>query len=276
MMCQFCGASDFSGPLEILSTVTEKKVFYYSCKECASICQDPVPGEKELEEYYNNYKHIKSEMNPGYLEDKGLTSFFSERDKTLKEIGFDPELIKESHNAELGCANGFFLHYLHSRGASKITGVDISRDLLDRIALKQASLIRGDLTTLREKSVDNLFLFNVAEHVRSITTLMEQICFCLKDEGKLVIEVPLAGFIASSFKKKWRFLMPDEHLHIPSLKGLRLLLARYNLVITGSTRFGSGYTAGMINGFFKSIFDTSAKVFGYGDRGAFLCEFVKN
>ncbi|OHD81242.1 MAG: hypothetical protein A2355_03485 [Spirochaetes bacterium RIFOXYB1_FULL_32_8] len=101
---------------------------------------------------------------------------------------------------------------------------------------------------------------------------MENSIRITKPDSSIIIEVPLSGFVQNFFGAKWRFFMPDEHIQIPSKKGLIMLLKRYNLKVTGYTRFGSGFTSGMIHPFFKRIFDYSAKKIKCGDRGTFLIQ----
>ena len=67
--------------------------------------------------------------------------------------------------------------------------------------------------------------------------------------------------------------MPDEHLHIPSIKGLMMLFNNYGLKVIGQIRFGSGYTSGAIPDFFKKRLDKFVKMLSFGDRGAFLFVF---
>lgn len=271
--CDFCGSESFKNrPLKVYSQISKKSVSYYRCKECASLRQFPLPDEKTITDYYESYKEIKSEMNPGYLEQSQLAPFFKERDMTLAEIGFDTSAIKEQANVEVGCANGHFLRYLKSKEGSEVTGIDISQSLLDSIVIDDVKLLAGDLSLVEADSIGNLFLFNVLEHFRELHKEMALVESRLKKDGNLIVEVPLAGLVSNFFSARWRFLMPDEHLHIPSIKGLKMLLAAYGFKIIGATRFGSGFTTGMINNGLKRALDRLAKQHSFGDRGAFLCK----
>lgn len=272
--CDFCGGESFKKPLTVYSQITKKSVNYYKCRGCSSLHQFPLPDSRAITDYYESYKEIKEEMNPGYLEQAQLLPFFNERDMTLGEIGFDNSTIGECSNVEVGCANGHFLRYLKSKEGREITGIDISTSLLESIALDDVNLIAGDLSLVEENSIGNLFLFNVLEHFRELHKEMALVKSRLKEDGNLIIEVPLAGVVSSLFAGSWRFLMPDEHLHIPSLKGLKMILAEYGFKIVGATRFGSGFTTGMIHNGVKRLFDRLAKQGSLGDRGAFLCKRV--
>lgn len=270
LTCPFCLNNKFSHPMKIKSKISNKECFYYKCKSCHSIIQYPLPDVNELINYYENYYKIKQILNPGYLEEKNRNNLFKERDLTLNEIGFDKRNFLDKVNVEIGVANGDFLRYMLENGAKKIIGIDISRTLLNNIKLNNIKLIHGDLSLLPEKSIDNLFLFNVLEHMTDINKTFTLLLSRIKDDSKIIIEIPLAGIISSFFNKKWRFLMPDEHLNIPSLKGFKILVKRYNFKIVGLTRFGSGFTTGMINFKIKKIFDFVAKKLKIGDRGTFL------
>ena len=211
-------------------------------------------------------------MNPGYLNQQGYNALKNERNMTLKEIGFDSKTIPNKTNIELGCANGHFLRYLVEMNSKETIGIDISDELLNSIDLNGVTLINGSLDDIKTSSCDTLFLFNVLEHIPDIQSLMENSIRITKPDSSIIIEVPLSGFVQNFFGAKWRFFMPDEHIQIPSKKGLIMLLKRYNLKVTGYTRFGSGFTSGMIHPFFKRIFDYSAKKIKCGDRGTFLIQ----
>ncbi|OHD15369.1 MAG: hypothetical protein A2Y34_08145 [Spirochaetes bacterium GWC1_27_15] len=269
MTCTFCN-SDKNKKLAVYSEILKKEVFYYKCKKCNSINQYPIPTNEEIKNYYESYIEIKGNMNPGYLSKEQLTPFFNERDKTLSEIGFDLSIIKEKVNVELGCANGHFLQYLKNKEAKTIIGVDISENLVNLIKIPDIKFLIGDLSIFDSNSIDNLYLFNILEHIPHLENTFKQITRITKNDSNIIIEIPITGIISSFFAKKWRFLMPDEHLHLPSLKGLKNILKKYDLKIVGTTRFGSGFTSGMIHPFFKNRLDYLAKKLKFGDRGAFL------
>ncbi len=272
MICGFCGSNNFkTKQFDIQSKILDKVVSYYTCSKCGSIIQHPYPSKSELEEYYNNYISIKTEMNPGYLTEHDLSPFFIERHKTLSEIGFNlSDLQNNRVSVELGCANGNFLKFIHSNGGVHITGVDISKQLTEEIDRSVFNVLIGSLDMLEDDSVDNLFAFNVLEHYESVESVVVNACRILRLDGNFVVEVPLAGTVSKYFGDKWRFLMPDEHLNIPSLAGLNTLMNNNGFYLTGITRFGSGLTTGMTFPLLKKTLDSYAKTLKFGDRGAFL------
>lgn len=272
MKCTFCKNEYFSKPIKVYSSILKYSINYYKCKNCRSIIQFPLPDNNSLKKYYESYMKIKKEMNPGYLTTHNKSLLFNERSKTLKEIGFDINRFKKTINVEIGCANGHFLEYMKNNGAENIIGIDISKDLLDSIQIDGIKKINGTINDLNDINIDNIFLFNILEHSPDVNELIRSICKKLKKSGQLIIEIPISGFISSLFKNNWRFLMPNEHLHIPSIKGMRILLNSYSLSIKSITRFGSGFTSGTIPRSIKYLFDSTTKFLGFGDRGALLCE----
>ncbi len=276
IQCNYCNSTKYKKHYHIQSSLNSKIVSYYKCKRCGSIMQYPLPDENTIKEYYDNYKEIKKNMNPGYLDQQGYNALKNERNMTLREIGFNTKAISNRTNIELGCANGHFLRYLVEMNSKETIGIDISDELLNSIHLDGVTLINGSLADIKTSSCDTLFLFNVLEHIPDIQSLMENIVRIVKHDSSIIIEVPLSGLVQNFFGAKWRFFMPDEHIQIPSKKGLIILLKRFNLKVTGYTRFGSGFTSGMINPFLKRILDFSAKKTKCGDRGTFFIQPEKN
>ncbi|MBN1616937.1 MAG: methyltransferase domain-containing protein [Spirochaetales bacterium] len=273
MACPFCTSARSALVHTASSPTGLGAVCYYRCRSCASIYQHPLPSPEGLCAYYERYLDVKARMNPGYLDPASVLSVRRERSLTFREIGFDPGRIACGTNAELGCANGLFLRYLVEEGSLRTIGLDLSESLLSAIVLSGVRILHGGLELLDEKSVDNLYLFNVAEHALDIEALFYQASRVLAQEGCVVLELPLSGLVSRFFGQKWRFLMPDEHLAIPSMKGLRILLRKTGFTIRGQTRFGSGWTSGSIYRPIKRLCDFAAKHLGFGDRGCFLLEY---
>lgn len=292
-LCPYCGGRKEHFFCRLSSEINRRTVNYYICKKCNAIIQFPYPDKKILSEYYEAYFEIKQKLNAGYLTENQYSSFKSERDKTFAELGFNKERIKNGVNVELGCANGFFLRYLEEYGGMNVLGIDTSRSLLkaaqqqlnaqiiseellydmhkifcdnENIQLVCASSLNG----IAENSVDNLYMFHLMEHSAEPDIVMKQAAYVLKKDGMFVLEVPVSGIISFFFHDKWRFLMPDEHLNIPSVCSVDILAKHYGFSIISTIRFGSGITAGTAPRLIKKIADKSAKTFRFGDRAAFL------
>lgn len=292
-LCPYCGGGKARFFCNVSSKINRRNVNYYVCKKCNAVIQFPYPDKKIVSEYYETYFEIKQKLNAGYLTENQYDSLKNERDKTFAELGFDKKRIKNRLNVELGCANGFFLRYLEESGAVHILGIDTSRSLLETAQQQlEAQIISEDLlhdmnnifcssehirlvcasslNGIAQNSVDNLYMFHLMEHSEEPNILMRQAAYILKKDGIFVLEVPVSGAVSSFFHDKWRFLMPDEHLNIPSVRSVKILAKQYCFSIRSMIRFGSGITAGTAPRMIKKIADTSAKAFRFGDRAAFL------
>ncbi|MCX7948485.1 MAG: class I SAM-dependent methyltransferase [Treponemataceae bacterium] len=270
MRCPFCLEPALRERYTKKSLLTGEIIYYYRCSACGSYRQVPYPTQDVLDAYYQQYPEIKEILNAGYLDPQGYAVLQKERDMTLQELRFPLERIKNHTNAELGCANGMFLHYLYEKGGRDIIGLDISTPLLEQIPPGKYRIYKGGLEQLPSDSVDNLFLFHILEHLSDMESCFFHLRRVLKEEGLVVLEVPVAGWISERQGEGWRFFMADEHLNIPTYQGLRHFLKRQNIRILHTTRFGSGHTRGSISPLKKAFFDWAAKTFNYGDRIALL------
>ncbi|MCX7656474.1 MAG: class I SAM-dependent methyltransferase [Treponemataceae bacterium] len=270
MRCPFCLEPALRERYKKKSLLTAEVTYYYQCRVCGSYRQVPYPTKDILDAYYQQYPEFKEILNAGYLDPQRYTMLQKERDMTLRELHFPLERIKNHTNAEFGCANGLFLQYLYERGGRDIIGLDISTPLLEQIPPGKYRIYKGGLEQLPANSVDNLFLFNILEHLPDIESCFFQVRRVLKQKGLLILEVPIAGWISEHHGESWRFFMADEHLNIPTYRGLRYFLKRQGFRILHTTRFGSGHTQGSISRNKKALLDWAAKTFRYGDRIALL------
>lgn len=292
-LCPYCAGTKARFFCGLSSKINQREVNYYVCKKCSAVIQLPYPDKKILDEYYDSYFEIKQKLNAGYLTENQYGSLKNERDKTLAELGFDKARIKNGVNVELGCANGLFLRYLAENGGTNILGIDTSLPLLktaqrqlnariisENKLRKADNVFVGDenirlacassLNEIAQNSVDNLYMFHLMEHSAEPDALMKQAACVLKKDGIFILEVPVSGVISSVFHDKWRFLMPDEHLNIPSVRSVKKLAKQYGFSIKSMTRFGSGITSGTAPRLIKRFADKAAKALKFGDRAAFL------
>ncbi len=209
-------------------------------------------------------------MNPGYLDESSYAALSRERTLTLSEIGFPLSRVALGRNVELGCANGLFVRFLAEAGSASTVGLDVSESLLSLArrlpGVGAARFARGSLSELPDASCDNLFMFNVLEHSPDVPGLVADAARVLSRGGFAVVETPVSGVVARAFGASWRHLMPDEHLAVPSARALYALCAESGLRRLGSTRFGSGLTAGAAPRALKRALDALAKRLAFGDR----------
>lgn len=270
-LCPYChGDFKFKKKYKVVSKITGKRVNYYPCRKCGSFVQYPYPDPATIKNYYESYYEIKQKINNGYLKKDRYDSLKKERDQTFEELGFSKEQIASGVNLEFGCANGLFLRYLKENGSQTTIGIDISDQLLSSIDLSDVLLLNQPLSEVKSDFVDHFYLFHVLEHLRDPEEFLGHLVRVCRKEANILLEVPICGWVSFFFGKHWRFLIPDEHLNIPSMRGLRCLLERHGLAVVKMTRFGSGLTSGEAPAWIKKRLDFFIKKVRVGDRAAFL------
>ena len=88
-----------------------------------------------------------------------------------------------------------------------------------------ADLNDTEISSLLDEKFDVIFGVSILEHILHPETLMQAI-LKLSHKGTIVyVAAPDATSIASKIlKRKWPYFLPGEHLNIPSLKGLQLMI----------------------------------------------------
>ena len=147
---------------------------------------------------------------------------------------------------DVGCGNGRFLLLMRKAGW-EVRGVEP-----DPVAAGIAQQENGIHVTVRalddaelpDESFDAVTLNHVIEHVHDPVRLLSQCRRVLKPHGKVVIVTPnIESRGHETFGSCWRGLEPPRHLHLFSLRALRLCCERAGLriqVLRTSARSGRG------------------------------------
>ncbi len=104
--------------------------------------------------------------------------------------------------ADIGCASGIFLEYLHEKGFKHLYGIDPNPDSISfmREKLPHAhlyALYLKDFLRQEHKVFDFVFLLDVLEHVEDDAAFLAEVKHVLKDTSKLVISVPALQWLWS-------------------------------------------------------------------------------
>jgi 2-polyprenyl-3-methyl-5-hydroxy-6-metoxy-1,4-benzoquinol methylase len=237
--------------------------FYARCESCNLLHLDPIPGEAELEDYYQRYRDVKDAEGGGYLTPGHLLTYRHEKELTFRDLGFDLRSLKSKKVLEVGCANGPFLTLAKDMGA-EILGIDISADLVQE-AVRSGLNCRVARVEQVEGEFDVICLWDVIEHVTTPHDFLGQIRRLSCNGTNLFVQTPRYGRIAELYADSWRYLMPIEHVILYSLESLTNLLGEYGFRRRGWVSFGSGNTAGSVSAAVKRAFDGLAKETGHGD-----------
>lgn len=124
--------------------------------------------------------------------------------------------INPGHSVlDVGCALGGFLDFLHSRGFSKLAGVDSTRTYVDQARQKNRYAIEiGSAESLpfNDRTFDAVVMEQVLEHLSNPVHAFQEARRVLKDGGIFCIGVPDAARYANCFFFDFYWLLLREHI----------------------------------------------------------------
>lgn len=105
---------------------------------------------------------------------------------------------KEAFILDVGCGNGEFLFWLKEKKYSNYTGIDISKEQIDRAKELGVNATLGDLNSFfkNKKNVfDCIIARDVIEHLdkNELLSFLDNCFSSLKQNGSLIIQAPNAG-----------------------------------------------------------------------------------
>lgn len=216
--CNLCGNTDLVKVLDKQQTtvwigiLTDKKfpAKLLQCRNCGHIQQ---PLDKELADFLNEV--YQSENAQASTQVGGSNWGKKRAEKVLQQI----DLQNVNSAMEIGCANGYLLKCLQSKGVSNLVGVEPSiKEDIKGIRFVKA-FVNQELD-LNEK-FDLIYSVAVFEHIKDINGVMKFVRNHLNKEGKLLIVVP-------AFQRRVETgdpgLFMHEHLHYFTLTSLNFLL----------------------------------------------------
>ncbi|MHB8347816.1 MAG: class I SAM-dependent methyltransferase [Acidiferrobacterales bacterium] len=155
---------------------------------------------KELFDHYQTYYEAKR------LADQPL-----ERVQTLR-LDRLPRWIdripRDAHILDAGCATGYLLSLLHAYGYTRLSGVDVSAQLIDAARCRlpeQVSVHLADihdfLAQAADGSFDVILFHHVLEHIPRTHTiaLLREFRRCLSPGGYLSVKVPNALSLGAGY-----------------------------------------------------------------------------
>lgn len=203
---------------------------FFECLDCGSGLTLPPPSDEELQSLYNCFEGGMIPFIQDIRKKNPLVRWYEQC------IGRAVSLLNISNPNDflwwdVGAGNGEVSAMMSEKFPSS-RGVAI--DFHQRPdGLKPLNNIRWEEINLNNpemligEKVDLVLLITVLEHVLFPDALIGRLIQKIKKGGVLYITVPDFGSIASKvLQKKWPYILPGEHLFIPSKKGMMLMLSR--------------------------------------------------
>jgi SAM-dependent methyltransferase len=196
--CLVCGsgrAARLFRASDRLYRTTAKEFDVVRCGDCGLLRLDPQPPADELRRYYPaNYWFSPGETMASRLEEAYRRLVLRDHvrfvEGALRQAGANSGPL-----LDVGCGGGLFLGMLRERGF-RVVGLDLSREAAQVAWERQhAPALCGTLddAPFGPRSFAAITMFHVLEHLPDPRRFLRAAHQLLRDEGRLVIQVPNAA-----------------------------------------------------------------------------------
>lgn len=239
--CKICGNSSNNKEYvvrEMMLGLRDEFVYVY-CNNCDSLQIKEIPNN--LDRYYPNeqyYSYTQQSFMRSFLETirtkysfscKGLIftilDYYLLNDSALVSIGkLNPP--KTWRILDVGSGSGSLLYKLEKLGFSNLMGIDpyLEHDVIP-IKIKKISI-----ENLEDDEMFDLIIFHYSfEHTPDPIETLIAATKHLKDNGIILIRNAIVSYAFEKYVQNWFQIDAPRHLHIQSLKGIKIMLDKAGL-----------------------------------------------
>ncbi|MBC7440008.1 MAG: class I SAM-dependent methyltransferase, partial [Flavobacterium sp.] len=169
----------------------------------------------------------------------------SQKKLDLRRVNFVKKYLKKNDNhlnvLDVGCGNPSFLELLQQNLEINCTGIDFSDSgwkvkNFPNLTLKKVAI--EDFVSA--KQFDVITLWHYLEHDYNPDQTIEKLYNCLKQGGKLIIEVPdYKSITAKTQKSNWQGWHSPRHISLATKKSFDLLFQKDKWEIKKHLRYGT-------------------------------------
>lgn len=223
---------------------SREKFQYLECSRCGSLQLSEVPPD--MSSYYpSNYYSLASITTPEnetswvrLMLRRQLSSYMTGRKNFLGWIishfskdwfGYSWDWFRDTGVSptddiiDIGCGRGDLLQALRTRGFTSLHGVDPF--VPKRVRAPGFQISRCSIFEVHDR-FDLVMSHHSLEHVSDPFLHLQKMRELCKEDGYLLIRIPILGASWEKYGTCWYELDPPRHIWIPTIKGLKLLLDR--------------------------------------------------
>jgi len=233
-ICCFCKSNKLLIKYKGLSDRFNKiknPIDIYSCAECHSLLTIPLPSKEELADLYASHHDGMSLKIRNLRTNYPLPAWYGQCVSRAVKL-LNPSLEKNGKFSwvDVGAGGGelgrmMALKYPGSAGLC----IDFHKrpEILEGIDNVEwiSCDMNEDFAAIINRKFDLVTSITVVEHVLSPESHVKNCRMLATESGAFYLAAPCADSVAQKvLGKRWPYLIPGEHLNIPSVKGMKILL----------------------------------------------------
>jgi len=236
----------------------------YTCRECQSIVTLPLPSKEELTALYSSYHDGMSPTIRNLRTNNPLTAWYRQCvARATKQVKPNIEKNTVFSWIDVGAGGGELARIMALEFPGSIgTAIDFHNRPFALDGISNVDWISCDLNEDFSSKINRKFdlvtSITVIEHVLSPGDHIKNCRQLMKNDGALYVTAPCADTLAEKvLGKSWPYMIPGEHLNIPSVKGMAILLQRLGEGISPhvfANKTILPYTLGYFLSFFRLSF----------------------
>lgn len=256
--CRICGNTANNATYEVREMLhgTRAVFQYFQCSVCGCLQIASVPGD--LEYYYpSDYQAYKSyarkaKSKPRHFIDSRRVRYALTGEgwlgRLLAKILPAPDYVnwcskmgfgQNAKVLDVGCGHGRLLSRMVAGGFTNLSGIDPF--IREDIAIDgNAMIYKRDLPThvaISGERYDLVMLHHSFEHMDDPGQVLVWCSTLLKDDGWLLIRIPLADSLAwERYRENWYQLDAPRHLYLHTSRSIHMLVAKRGLLVVGEDR----------------------------------------
>lgn len=242
--CYQCGSQQCQELLVGEDDLTGKdgKFLYVTCQECGLAFQNPRIPVEEIQAFYDSeYIAHRKKTNWGVLTplyEWAMNKHDRDKDRLVKT---HCSIHPQTQILDVGCAVGTFLLHMNKKYGCGIHGVDFKKDL-SYPGFEKINFYPGLFydQPIAEKSMDIITMWHFFEHDYDPNRSLQMAKKVLKDNGKLIIEVPrLDSLTYRLFGSKWPGVQAPQHTALYSKKNFIQMMEKHGFHVETYMPYGA-------------------------------------
>lgn len=229
MKCNICDSE------RLRNYLNHKDINLLQCQQCKIIFIDKIPSDEIIRNYYQDefYDKKKSERFKKLFEiTLGMLRYI--RVSAIQRFCKRPGKM-----VDVGFSRGVTMRILKSKGWQTF-GTQVSLSSYEHAKKNGLNVFLGDVASaeISSHSIDLVTFWHVLEHLKYPDQYLKGTNRILKNNGRLIIEIPNIGSpIAKLFKEKWFALDLPRHIYHFSPYSLDFILRKNGFLVVKKTYF---------------------------------------